>query len=395
MKVTQSKTGRVFPGRGAVSGSRRRVLRGVAGALFVVGLVASSVEADEKLEQARGEGRAPVIDGLRDAAMHNAIREAMRNAAETVGREAVARTVVEDYGLISKWLDPGLAGYVERVEVVSEAVVGGEAHIAIDAWVNAASIRRDALAAWKAVPKPRTLVVVVMRDDEWRLANEAERAVAEYLEYKGMKVIEAWPARQSLEREEVQALGRGDARLAAMLGRGTGADVVLVATAHVGEAESFRNILYASHARLRLQAVDSDNGHVLAQVSVTERGIEGMAERAPIKALVSAAKQGVRQGFVPFLRAWSEATGGRAVARVVLSGVADEQDAERIGTSLASLEGVSAANLYRFDVTVATLKVRYEGTPQVLAERIETHEFPGVELKVDAVEGSQIRASLR
>lgn len=349
---------------------------------LLVAFGAGTVEAADGHRHVQARGQAALMENDPKQALQNAIDDAKRNAVEQVATQAVAETSVGRIDLVRTALIREWRSYVHAFTLDTQRHIDDESlEVEIDAWINHRRIRADAKRFYRELPKPSVLVLVEV-DGDTSLSTRAEKALQEFLAYKGCSVVDLDEQRSLLQHDTVrQGLRDGDVKLASSLGRRAGADVVMLAVGDVSRTETVRDLLFRSQASFTLTAIRADNSERLAHIHVSAQAIEGIRTDAPPKAIRVAARRASHELFTGFLVEWNRQLAEGWMTRAILSGVSDTEQVDRIAGELRELTELHGVAVEDYTDSVVTLGVRYMGDSQGLASYLRTH-FDGGQLSV-------------
>ncbi len=335
----------------------------------------------EEETQVTASGTAKIIKGNKEAAKKAALDEAKRAAVEQVGTEVVAKTVVENFELVKDQIISRAKGYVHNVKILEEGRREGSYFVKIQATVNPDKVKEDATIIYREMDKPRMMVLVTEAAGEKELkSSAAENVVTESLLEKGFQMIDQAIAKENIKKDELRLAAEGNAKAAAKIGLRSGAEVIIIGTATVGEPEEYMS-LYFSESVVSLKAIKTDNANLYAAISKPAKSQAAIKTAAGPGAIRKASKEAAREIFWRIIKAWNEEKLHGINIEVVLSGV-NYTSLEKVKKALRELDGVTELNERSFDSPTATLNLTFKGDSKRLAEIISAARFVGFQLEI-------------
>jgi hypothetical protein len=351
-----------------------------AAVALALGAGLASVSAGEDT-QVTASGTAKIIKGDKEAAKKAALDEAKRAAVEQVGAEVVAQTVVENFELVKDQIISQAKGYVYNVKVLEEGSREGSYFVKIQATVNPDKVKEDATVIYREMDKPRMMVLVTEAVGEKELkSSAAENVISESLLEKGFQMIDQAVAKENIKKDELRLAAEGNAKAAAKIGLRSGAEVIIIGTATVGDPEEYMS-LYFSESVVSLKAIKTDNANLYAAISKPAKSQAAIKTAAGPNAVRKASKEAAREIFWRIVKAWNDEKLRGIKIEVVLSGV-NYSSLQKVKKSLKKLDGVTELNERSFDSPTATLDLTFKGDSKRLAEVISNTSFTGFRLEI-------------
>ena len=211
------------------------------------------------------EGVASYEGGRKDVARDRAIKDALRKAVEQgVGTLISSETVVENYEVLKDRIYSKAEGYVAEYRVLRERAEDGLYRVLVRAKVKLGDIKRDLRAIGILVEergRPRTMVLI---------GDEDVRAmVEERLLSLNFPLVDYETVARNTEKDVLDAALKGDRRLARKVAMRNGAEIYVIGSLRSEEKLYEGKKVY--HVRLRLKAVESATGEMLASVFVSKK----------------------------------------------------------------------------------------------------------------------------
>ena len=348
----------------------------------------------EEETQVTASGTAKIIKGDQEAAKKAALDEAKRAAVEQVGTEVVSKTVVENFELVKDQIVSRAKGYVHDVKILEEGRREGSYFVKIQATVDPDKVKEDATIIYREMDKPRMMVLVTEAAGEKEFkSSAAENVVTEFLLGKGFQMIDQAIAKENIKKDELRLAAEGNAKAAAKIGLRSGAEVIIIGTATVGEPEEYMT-LYFSESVVSLKAIKTDNANLYAAISKPAKSQAAIKTAAAPGAIRKASKEAAREIFWKIIKAWNDEKLHGINIEVVLSGV-NYSSLQKVKKALKKLDGVNELTERSFDSPTATLDLTFKGDSKRLAEIISTTNFVGFQLEIIALTPGKVELKVK
>ena len=354
---------------------------------------ASAVEEDVLSVQANGS--AAIVNGDIDGAKKAAFLDAKKNAVEQVGMQVFSETVVENFTLVKDRIITRVDAYVRSYRTLEERQDGTAYIVKLQAEVSRGNLIDDATLLYHDMDKPRIIVIITeIQNNKIIPSRHIEDLVNEFFLAKGFSLVDRETARTNIRNDELRLVSEGDAKTAAKIGRRSGAEVVVVGSALLGQAESVRGILYASKATVSLRAIRSDNASLSAATVTTENSIDGIADAAQRKAVDSAGRNATKDLFWKIVKKWNEEKTAGAEIEIVVTGVQFSQ-LKKVIYALKTVAGMKEVTQRSFDSPTAVLTALFEGDANRLADILSDVTVADAAMDVQSVSAGKISLRLR
>lgn len=368
-------------------------------AMAVAGLTAGAwaqeTTGGAKEVRVTASGKAQILKGDKESAKKAALQDAERNAVEQVGAEVMSETVVENFELVKDKVVTQAHGFVKDLKVLEEGADGDVYRAKIECSVATDPLKDMATRVYQEMSKPRMMVLLQEAQmDKVAVSNIAENALLSFLSDKGFALVDMATAKEKIKRDELRQAAEGDAKAAAKLGLRTGAEVVLVGTASVGNPESVQGILYAAKSTVALRAIKTDNAAIYAAVNATDSGIDGVSDAAPKKAIEKATKKAGDQIFWKILKAWNDERMNGVDLELVVTNL-NYSGVKKLKEGLEKTEGVTGVNQRSFDAPTGTFNVTFRGNADRLADVLTSGTVGGLKLDVVSVTPGQLTMKVK
>jgi hypothetical protein len=340
--------------------------------LLVIGFFTTQAIADE-LVNVKATGSAQIVSKNQAGAKKTAIEDAKRMAVEQVGSEIIAETVVENFELVKDVIVTKISGYVKGFDIIEESCDAKRCFVTIDAKVSAGALKDDATLIYKAMDKPRIMVLIPETNPAGEVeikSSLAENTVMDYLKMKGFELVDRNQALANIETDKLKAAVSGDEKAAINLGARAGAEVIVVGTANIGKPESIRDIIYASTPTISVRAINTGNASIYATATEVGKGQGGTPDQAQKLALQDTSKIVGKQIFGKIIQAWNlEKLNGMPVELVITG--ATFSKLKTLKSKLSAFDEVKDVVQRDFSAPSATLTVYVIGDANRLAELID------------------------
>lgn len=330
-----------------------------------------------------------VEKGRKDAILHS-----MKSAVQQAGPEAVSGTVVENFSLVEDKIIANAGNYVQSYQIMEEGQRDGKYEVTIAAEVNRSAIVNDATAIYSEMKKPRIMVVIPeIRGKDVIPSSHAENVVSEFFVEKGFTMIDQETVKENIKKDEIRKIAEGDEKAAVKLGLRSGAEVVVVGSASLGDIQNVRKVLYSSKATVSMRAIRTDNASMYAISNQSKPAADGIADAAQRKALETSSRSAAQDIFWKVVKKWNEELMKGTDVEVVVSGV-DFAYLRKLIDQFRDIQGVQEVMQRSFDAPTAVLNVTFKGDSMHLAENIYAKKFDGFDIKVSSVSSGKLNLQL-
>lgn len=352
-------------------------------------------EDKNEIRSVKASGSAAILKGDVEGAKKTAIQDAKRNAVDQVGSQVISQTVVENFDLVKDKIITKLDGYVHNYKIVEEKQVGESYSVKIEAEISKSELIDDATLIYHDMDKPRVMVIVAEASGKEIIpSSHTENIVSEFFIEKGFKLIDQATAKANIKADELRKIAEGDEKAAVKAGLRSGAEVVIVGTASLGEVESVKGILYASKATVSLRALRTDNASLYAVSSKSESAADGIADAAKRKAVEATGKSTAKDIFWKVVKKWNDEKNMGAEVELVITDVTFSK-LKKITESLKSAEGVSDVIQRSFDDPTAVFNLTFKGDTNRLAEILNDTKFEAARFEVLSVSSGKINLRVK
>jgi hypothetical protein len=312
---------------------------------------------------------------------------------------------MQDYTLVRDVVFSQTAGYVSKVESVSEKVdpESGTVAVTVRALVAQGAVDRDAAAIAMLIARKGGARVYVMVEDRSLDAvgmpgsavgvavrhGQFDAALREGLRKDGFTLLDPNLVDGKLRvRSAVQGLGAQQE--VAEIGRALDANIVIYGQVTVQEGEVDAGLAKVSNASLSgaLTILVPDTGAIIGDVSLNDAKSEYTASKAKALVLGSASKEAVQEIRTKLFEAWRKDVGGQQ--RVVLS-ITGANSLENYDAFLRGFKGVRSET---YHPEKSTVEIDYEGGGRSLATTIDRKRMGKVLVKVKGFTASSVQVEL-
>ncbi len=381
------------------------VVIGIA-AFFVLLPVICVWAQEQDFKTVTAEGVAVIRDGNLASARDSAVNDALRKAVEqAVGTMVSARTIAENYTVLSDRVYSKTSGYVKNYQVVSENQDGRLYRVRVKADVAGTDIEKDLSALGLLMARknmPRVMIMVAeqnvgqVRYVYWwnrTMTTRTDMTITENilmqkLAEKGFNVVDHNVADKTVGLSDAYRIADLSDRAAQKIGRLYGADVVIYGKALARLRGSVLGTsMRSAMANISLRAVNTDNGSVIASATASAPGAHPDEVTAGINALKAAAGQAADDLIGRIVDRWSSDVSNAGLIQVTVSGgitydrLVSLKDAVR-----GQVTGVK--NIYQrtFDGRQAVLDIEFAGgSAQQFADSLSRISFNGFSVTVTGV----------
>ena len=340
-----------------------------------------------------------VADGKTARARDEALNDALRKAVEQgVGTVVTSDLTVEQKRLVEDRIYTESSGYIQQYKILSEEKSDDLYEVKISAAVRMTKLADDLRSIGLIIRKkrnPRVMVVVYSREmnssylgvsleGNRNVENQTERELIA----KGFKVLDAGQVSRKKELERL--LLEGDSSQAGRLARDFGADVLVdadVRRTFVNQRMVLGRSTRFFSNEIRMKAVETDTAKVLYSGFRTKpaSGAEALMpleESADelIDEMVSAVLEQWRQDV------FQAATYQLDITKATFSTLADLKE------QLRTVRGVKGLQVRSFQNGRALMEVIFQGSPEELADKINTLKRP--QLNITGLQSNTIEIEL-
>ncbi len=330
-----------------------------------------------EVREVLAEGVAAVEGNRVDIARDRAINDALRRAVEqAIGTFISSETIVENYEVLSDRIYSKSAGYISHYRILRERRDGTLYRVLIRAKVKVGDIKEDLEALGILIERRgRPRVMVLVEDEDVRAVMEG------YLDSLGFPTVDYETVQRATEKEMVEAALRGDEKAAKRLALRNGAEVYIRGKVSVRKRDYMGKTVY--DVRLRLKAVESSTGEILASTLVRKK-----VPFDDVKAKERAAREAIERVVDGILEEWKN---GVFVVYLKVRGIPPskvEDLKEAIYGNVRGVKGVYEREMYDRYVF---LEISSTSNPQEVLS-----DLRGIKsLKVESFEGQEVRALYR
>jgi curli biogenesis system outer membrane secretion channel CsgG len=219
--------------------------------------------------------------------------------------------------------------------------------------------------------------------------------VSRFLE-SGFDVVDP-DAVKAIRYEDKTISAIGDAKLAAALGRESGADVIIIGKAFSGLAGEVSGDLVSCRAMIEARAIEVSTGNIIASKGQEGSGMDAEEFVAAEKALRQAGSE-LADYFVSQLKkgkgAKAPATVQATSVEISLSNVTFGQLKE-FEQAIQGIEGVKKVNRLSFSQNTAKIQVEYSGSSQELADKIFSCKFTNFQIEITGFSENKLEINIK
>jgi hypothetical protein len=329
------------------------------------------------------QGVAAVVQGNLDISRDQAIEDALRNAVEqATGSFIENQTLVENYQLLSDKIYSRSRGYVQSYEVINEKVEQGLFRVTIKAVVASGELKDDLQALnllMRQARKPRVMVLFEESTAEGvDTGRLAEDSISRVLLDRGFKLVDADSVRLNLGHDKVMGLLAGDRQVAAAVGTGYGAEMLLLGSA---QAESNQMIIgdvkiNSNQAVISAKLVRADTGEVT--VSETRRAVKPHVNSLTgIQMAIDEASELLANDMVDkIIQIFHEQIYNVANVKLIIHGLQSYGHLQEVVKVISdNARGIQEIYQRNYTMGTAELEVELTGSTQSLATDLTTRSF--------------------
>jgi hypothetical protein len=339
-----------------------------------------------------------LVDGqgpTRDAALHDAMRQAVEQA---VGTLIDSQTLVQNNMVLKDEIYAKSQGYIRDYTILSEKQAGGlfilQANVTVDSQPNSALMTK--LQRLKIIDMglrdPR--IGVVIKEYYIRPIPDpaAETAVIDQLAEAGFRrIVDPNSLAQIRRSDTVKAIIYGDTQAALPMMLKDRMDYLIVGEGFAEYAgRDPGGSIISCRARVEARLIKVDTGEIIAAQGFHTGGIDVTEFTAAKKSLNNAGKAAGKYFAEKLL---TYAANPEKGIQIKVIGVNDYSLVNLLSRSIKQQTGITNVFLRDFQQGAAMLDINYTGSPSVLAEQLEA--MPQLPIKVIEVSNNCITISLK
>lgn len=395
----------------------RKTLIAAAAAAAVLAQVGAAAaqqakQPEPKWVTATGEADFKSDEGLaaaRAKAKEYAIREAVN---QVVGATVSSLSEMQDYTLVRDIVFSQTAGYVSKVENVSEKVdqESGTIAVTVRALVAQGAIDKDAAAIQMLIARKGGSRVYVMIEDRSVDASgkassgggvvvrhgQFDATLREALRSDGFTMLDPNLVDGKL-RLKSAVQGASAQQEVSEIGRALDANIVIYGQVTVQEGEVDAGIARVSNASISgaLSILVPDTGAVIGDVSLNESKSEYTATKAKALVLQSASKSAAQAVRTKLYEAWRKDVGGQQVVVVNITGAQTMESYDAFVSALKNqVRGVKGVKYESYGSEKSTLQIDYEGGGRSLAVALDGKRVARAQVKVKGFTANSVQLEL-
>lgn len=248
--------------------------------------------------------------------------------------------------------------------------------------------------------RPRVLVLIdekvtgILGTTGWEVPNQTELSLIEHMRSDEFVLLDPKTLRHNIDRNRGLRLLEGDERSAAAAGLSVGAEISVLGTAisKPAGAKLFGSQLQSIQATVTARVVVNDTGEVVGSASATASQAHIDELQGGVIALAKATEK-LAASLLPQILAAANPTS--EVTRGIDVTIAGLKSYRQLDYLLYFLEtdvpGMTQVFLRDFTNTVATVRLEYDGTAQLLARKVARESFKGFRLEPTEVTANQLQ----
>ncbi len=363
--------------------------------------VTATGEADFKSE----EGMAAARTKAREYAIRAAVNQ-------VVGATVSSVSEMQDYTLVRDVVFSQTAGYVSKVENVSEKVDpdSGTLSVTVRALVAQGAVDKDAAAIQMLIARKGGARIYVMVEDRSVDASgkagaaggvvvrhgQFDAVLREALRKDGFTMLDPNLVDGKL-RIKSAVQGLAVPQEVSEIGRAVDANIVIYGQVTVQEGEVDAGIARVSNASISgaLSILVPDTGAVIGDVSLNESKSEYTASKAKALVLDSASKGAAQAVRTRLYEAWRKDVGGNQVVVVNISGAQTLESYDAFVNALKNqVRGVKGVKFENYSTEKSTLQIDYEGGGRSLATALDGKRVARVLVRVKGFTANSVHLEL-
>ncbi len=251
--------------------------------------------------------------------------------------------------------------------------------------------------------RPRVLVLFdekvlgVLGTTGWEVPNQTELTLIEHLRADGFVLLDPKTLRRNIDRDRGMRLLEGDERSAAAAGLAVGAEISILGTAisKPAGAKLLGTQMQSIQATVTARVVLNDTGEVVGTASARASKASLDEVQGGVLALEEATEKLAAQLLPQILAATDRVDGAARGIEVTIAGLKSYRQLDYLLYFFETeVPGMTQVYLRDFTNTVATVRLEYDGTTQVLARKVARESFKGFRLEPTEVTGSKLQFSV-
>lgn len=332
-------------------------------------------------------------EGVSFISRADAIRQAQRAAVEQgVGVFIQSETESANYVLQKDKILARTQGYVTRFTVLKEEKKDGQHIVWIQATVSLDKIKDDLMAMkilLDSMERPKLMILV--EEDYLDMSKPsmriAETELAAELQAKGFELVDKTQLEKAKEKDKARQALAGNISAASALGMTFGAQYVILGKAvvqDIGEAYAGTG-LRSLQASFQAKVIQSQSGLLLG--SVVKNGVA--AHVSPLTGATLALKDSVGKAVDDYLvnaitESFQDFLNNGAPMKLHVSGVTSFRQYKTVASEIASIGAVVSSKKEGWNKAggLLVLDLRFKGTSEELAERLDGRKLGGGSLEV-------------
>lgn len=340
------------------------------------------------------------------AARDRALDDAKRKAVESVlGTFIDSQTRVENYQVMEDRILSWTRGYVRNFQVLSEGKKSDDTYeVRMLATVDQGNLQKDLQAVQdliQSMGNPRIMFLIDEQNigETWDRYHyfevdmtASETAMMNKFLEKNFQVVDPGTVRQNKERDAVLAAINGDTKAAASLATTLEAEVVITGKA-LAKVATGVNLggMKSCQATLTARVIDADVGTVLATGSKTAAYPHIDEVVGGTKAIEKAANQLTDELIAKILEKWRTRVYGAATVKLLVTGLANYNDAVNFRGALSyAARGIKAVNQRNLTGATAEFDVQIQGTADQLARELDQRQVAKYKMSVTGVTANKV-----
>ncbi len=273
-------------------------------------------------------------------------------------------------------------------------------------WVLCAAIALAAPVVQAEVSvdgRPRVLVLFdekvmgVLGTTGWEVPNQTELTLIKQLRSDGFVILDPDTLRRNIDRAMGLRMLEGDQRSATATGLALGADISVLGTAisKPAGAKLLGTQMQSLQATVTARVVLNDTGEVVGTATATASRAALDEVQGGVQAL-DEATQKVAADLIPQILAATDRVAKNGLGiEVTIAGLKSYRQLDYLLYYFETdVEGMTQVYLRDFTNTVATVRLEYDDTPQVLARKVARESFKGFRLEPTEVTSNQLQFSV-
>ncbi|MEM6486083.1 MAG: hypothetical protein AAF662_14005 [Pseudomonadota bacterium] len=251
--------------------------------------------------------------------------------------------------------------------------------------------------------KPRVLVLIdekvsgVLGTTGWEVPRQSEISLLAQLRSDEFMILDPETTRRNIDRNRGLRLLEGDERSATAAGLALGAELSIIGTAisKPAGAKLLGTQLQSIQATVTARVVKNDTGEVIGSASATASKAHIDEVQGGSLALAEASAALAKKLLPQLAKATGQIEQGTRGIEVTIAGLKSYRQLDYLLYYFETdLPGMTQVFLRDFTNTVATVRLEYDRTAQVLARKVARESFNGFRLEPTEVTGNQLQLSV-